>query len=822
MGCTIGIDLGTTNTAFAVMDPKPMVVDSKEGRSQIRSIVSQKKLKGRNDGRDVEMLVGDRAENNWEIAARDTIYSVKRLMGRGVADPEVQKIQKVVQYGIVQPSNGTKESVRVLIGGKEYSPVEVSAMILKKVKEDAEFRIKKEVTHAVITVPAYFSQIQREATRRAGLKAGLKVIKVLDEPTAAAIAYGVEFPGTSDVKYLLVYDLGGETFDISLLMWGGNVFAPLSLQGDMWLGGDNFDQIIIDKATRYIHEEYGIDPRGDARFMVSLRMKARQVKEQLSGARSADLLIAGQLRDAEGDLIDVEMEFLRDDFETWISPLIDKSLQYTDLAIKEAGLEPEQIHFILVVGNATSTPLVHRKLEAKFGKEKILRNIHPKHCVALGAAIVAARIGEQLICQAPNPSDPKRECGHINRAGATACERCGNPLGIEEEGKETSIDISIPQGGIAPFHYGTQTAGDEFNVFIRKSDPYPTVTPITQTFYTTKPNQRMISIPVFGGEHLDKASRNEKQGEAFAILPPGRPRETPVRITMWLDSDGIFGLSAYLEDGLDLKPWIIQGDADHRALEELENADRMMAGKGQSISEQKIDLIEKKKEEFFEKLQKQDYGGARESVDRMIEVIDDSQPEIDKLLENQIAYSEFIAREYGWALGADATYQLNKKVEEAKGALASNDREEMQNSLSELQIATEKLPEIVTSLIGIFLFIINRIQPSNPDGARELLREFSEIKNAFQQNPSDQGLMKRVEQFMVKLNQMRVDVPEMKQETCVCGAPLSSQRYCPQCKRDNWLVDKSKSSGLVKCGSCGAYAALGTNVCPECRKPMRK
>ncbi|MCK5652701.1 MAG: Hsp70 family protein, partial [Gemmatimonadetes bacterium] len=232
MGQMVGIDLGTTNTVIAIVDgPRPRVLHTREGKPELRSVVSLRRRRGRKnapEGDATEILVGDAAYDNWGMAPRDTVLSIKRLMGRGFSDPEIQKVQEWAQFKVVKPSHGTKDSVRVILGDEEYSPSDISAMILKKAKEDAEFRLGEEVTHAVITVPAYFGQIQRDATRIAGLKAGLKVIKVLDEPTAAAIAFGTESPDDTP-RTLLVYDLGGGTFDVSLLMVAGNIFAPLNL-----------------------------------------------------------------------------------------------------------------------------------------------------------------------------------------------------------------------------------------------------------------------------------------------------------------------------------------------------------------------------------------------------------------------------------------------------------------------------------------------------------------------------------------------------------------------------------------------------------------
>ena len=623
IGRAIGIDLGYRNVVVA--DAKgvtPKVLYSNEGRPQIRSVVGLKKSRSGS----TSILVGDAAENNWEMSPLDTIVSIKRLMGRGVADEEVQEIKKRVMYDIVQPSDGTKDSVRVVMGGAEYSPIDISAMILKKAKIDAEMRLGEEVTHAVITVPAYFSQVQREATRQAGLKAGLIVTKILDEPTAAAVCYGSEFPESEDPKYLLVFDLGSSTFDISVLLWAGNVFQPLNLQGDMWLGGDNFDQAIVERTVRQISKEEGIDPTSNKRFMVALTKEAQKVKIALSSGPTADLVLPGKLQDKDGDYIDVDMEVTREEFEGWVQPLVDRTIKLTEEALMNAGLSREDIHYVLMVGEFTRIPLIQRVLEEKFGKEKILRNVHPKHCVAMGAAIVATSIVERVICQAPDLEDPEMECGHVNQTGATVCERCGTPLrltkaaGVGQQPEDGLIEDGVPElviGGVAPFSYGTQTVGDKFNVFIKKNDPYPTETPKSQTFYTSRPKQRKISIPIYGGDCLDKASKNEKQGEIFALLPPGLPIGTPIHITLGLNAHGIFDIKGHLDEDIDLQLWIRMGENDERAIEVLQQAEVEF----QAIAVSSIEEAERFKsarEQIFVKMKEKDFLGAIEDVERLL------------------------------------------------------------------------------------------------------------------------------------------------------------------------------------------------------------
>ncbi|MBI5083500.1 MAG: Hsp70 family protein [Acidobacteria bacterium] len=813
MGRIIGIDLGTTNSVVAVADDvRARVLNSKEGKPSIRSIVGLLKKKGKQAGGDPELLVGDVAEDNWEMAPKDTISSVKRLMGRAVSDAEVKKIRQWALYDIVQPSDGTTDSVSVVMGGKEYSPIEISAMILRKIKEDAEMRLNAEVTHAVITTPAYFGQIQKDATRRAGLKAGLVVTQILDEPTAAAIAFGIENQSSEEPKYLLVYDLGGGTFDISVLMWGGNIIAPLNLQGDMWLGGDNFDQVIIEYAVDQIKEEYGVDPTGTPRFMVALRKKARELKERLSASSSATLLLPGMLKDSDGDPLDVRVDLTRDDFERLISPLVDRTLELSQRALHAAGLTKDQVHCVLLAGNATNVPLVQERLRQTFGKDKVFTDIHPKHCVAMGAAVVAARIGErEVACQGPDPSDPRRVCGHMNPATAERCANCKAPLRLEDapaqaaDGDGDSFEIP---GGIAAFHYGTKSIGDTFNIFIHKNDPFPTQEPETRTFGTTRVNQRILSIPVYGGENTEKASANEKQGEAIVFLPAGLPANTPVLICLWLDKDCIFELTAHLQDGTDLMPMIVKGGADQRAVEMLEDLERSIHEKKQALTVEELREVEHGRGEVFNKLRGEHFHAALDAAKQLKARVDDMgvkppSPPTDPLktrVENACGFAMFIANQYPWALGAEKAYQINQAVEQLQEVAAKDDRKAMTQQVTLLERELNNLPPEVTLLLGMRAAIMGRLAPLDREAGDRFLEELETLEGDFARSPM--AAAKKLAEFATRL-MAAIAEAERKQPKGAgakcpsCGVALGGERICPACGEDSWLAGPRSTGGQV-------------------------
>ena len=337
IGKRVEIDLGITNSVVAIMQgSNPEVLYSAEGQPHISSAVSLRTRRGRGGEVRRQILVGDAAIANWEHAPEDTIVSIRRLIGLGVADPEVQRLKDWLLYKVVEPSDGARDSIRVVMGGQEYSPVDISAMILRKLKEDAEFRLGEEVTHAVITVPAYFGQARRAATRMAGLKAGLKVTKILAEPTAVAMSYGLDETEDTEPKNILVYDLGDGTFDISVLLTWGPVFVTMNREGDIWLGGDDFDRAAVECALESIREEYGVDPSSDLRFMVALKKAAQKARERLSTADWTELGVPGRLKDEAGFVIDVFVEITREKYEQLIRPLVERSLRLVDKAIKNA------------------------------------------------------------------------------------------------------------------------------------------------------------------------------------------------------------------------------------------------------------------------------------------------------------------------------------------------------------------------------------------------------------------------------------------------------------------------------------------------------
>ncbi len=831
MGIKIGIDLGTTNSAAAIVQGKqPRIIDSKEAKPQIRSVVGLRRSKRKGEVKE-QILVGDIAVDNWENSPQDTIVSVKRLMGRGVADSVIQRMKDHSSYQIIEPSDGTKDSIRVVMGGNEYSPIEISSMILKKIKEYVEFKVGETVDQAVITCPAYFGQIQKQATRLAGELAGMKVIKVLDEPTAAAIAFGIDALKGDEAKTILVYDLGGGTFDISVLMMAKGAFAQLNLEGDMWLGGDDFDQVLVDKAVEWIKGEYDLDPVKDHKAMVRLKKKAKEVKEQLSASLDADFIVSSLMTDEDGNLIDVDFGVTRDEYEAMIDPMVDRTLALVDKSIDNANLTDEHVDHILMAGGSTGIPLIHKKIEARFGPKKILRNIHPKHCVAYGASIFAA-FSENVFCTNPDPENPKDVCDHPNPVGTTECERCGGPLEVKisepkkkpkpkpteevveekEEKEEEAEDVSgeITFGPIsgkntyvesAPFHYGALTSGGGFAVFVKKGDPCPTQNPVTKSFTAPSAEARMIAIPIYGRDDIENPEIDERQAIVFAVLPPNPKRKAQtILVTLKLLSNKEFKVDAQLEDGRQLHPWRMIGEKDQKAMEIMQQGEQEAFSKRDFISPDIQIKLNALRDKFYAAMEAHNFEQAMEIAEELLNVakgITDKPITIREKLMGIVGYTEFLLHRYDKMMDPDLAYQLNKMKEEGKHALELDDTGEMQTAFDQLDAATDRIPQHVQMLLGMRMAIARRVRPIDVATAANFEERLNEAEELLmQENPL--GLM-NLKEVTEELSEFIETHPEPKDVLIPCPHPGCKHQvrpdafFCPDGHPVN-IVKSSSSS----------------------------
>jgi molecular chaperone DnaK len=482
MGKIIGIDLGTTNSVCAVMQGgEPTIIPSAEGGRLFPSVVA---MKGD------ERMVGQVAKRQAVVNPENTIFSIKRFMGRKFDDPEVQRATKLVPYKVTAATNG---DVRVWMGDKEYSPPEISAMILQKIKADAEAYLGEEVAQAVITVPAYFNDSQRQATKDAGRIAGLEVLRIINEPTASSLAYGLD---KKKDETIAVFDLGGGTFDISILDVGDGVFEVRSTNGDTFLGGDDWDQRIIDYVADEFKKDQGIDLRSDRQALQRLKEAAEKAKVELSTVMETEVNLPFVTADASGPK-HLQMKLTRAKLEQLTDDLITRTIEPCKLALKDAGLKPSDIDEVILVGGMTRMPAIQQKAAEFFGKDPH-KGVNPDEVVGLGAGIQGGVLGGEV------------------------------------------KDILLLD--VTPLTLSIETLGQVATPLIERNTTIPTRK--SQIFSTASDGQTQVEIHVVQGER-PMANDNKSLGKFILDGIPPAPRGIPqIEVTFDIDANGILNVSA--------------------------------------------------------------------------------------------------------------------------------------------------------------------------------------------------------------------------------------------------------------------------------------
>jgi len=481
MSKIIGIDLGTTNSCVAVMEGgSPKVIYSAEGRNTIPSVVDPS-----------SHIVGDVAKRQMVLKPKSTIFSIKRLMGKKYEDKTVQEDIKWLPYNIKAGRDGMAV---VEVDGRTYTPQEISAMILQKIKADAEAYLGGKVTQAVITVPAYFDDSQRQATKQAGEIAGLEVMRIINEPTAAALAYGLE---KKNAHTIAVYDLGGGTFDISILELGDGVYEVKSTNGDTHLGGDDFDKVILDYIAEEFKKEHGIDLRKDPQALQRLKEAAEKVKIELSSSPEAEINQPFITQGKDGSPLHLTMKLTRAKLESLVADLIERTIEPVKKALKDAGKEIGDIDEIVMVGGMTRMPKVYETVKNFFGKEPN-RSVNPDEVVAVGAAIQGGVLGGEV------------------------------------------KDVLLLD--VTPLTLGIETLGGVATPLIPRNTTVPTSK--SQIFSTAADNQTQVEINVLQGER-PLAADNKSLGRFILDGIPPAPRGVPqIEVSFDLDANGILKVTA--------------------------------------------------------------------------------------------------------------------------------------------------------------------------------------------------------------------------------------------------------------------------------------
>ncbi len=617
MGKIIGIDLGTTNSAFAyLVAGKPEVITNAEGNRTTPSVVAINK-KG-------ERLVGQVAQRQRVTNAKNTIYGVKRLIGRKFGDKEVQKDLDIMPYEIVKKGDG----VAVKLDGKDYTPEEVSAMILSKIKADAEAFLGEKVTEAVITVPAYFDDSQRQATKDAGKIAGLEVKRIINEPTAAALAYGLE--GKKDEK-IAVFDLGGGTFDVSILELGDGVFEVRSTNGDTHLGGEDFDNRIVDHFIDHFKKEEGVDLKKDNAALQRLKDEAEKAKKELSSTSSYEVNLPFITADADGPK-HFEYTLTRAKLEELVKDLIDRLAGPVEKALKDAGLKASEIDEIVMVGGMTRMPAVVEKVKSIFGKDP-LQGVNPDEVVAVGAAIqggvLAGDVKDVLL-----------------------------------------LDVT-------PLSLGIETMGGVSTKLIERNTTIPTSK--SETFSTAADNQPQVEIHVLQGER-EMAADNKSLGrfilDGIAPAPRGVPQ---VEVTFNLDANGILNVTAK-DKGTGKEQSITIQDSGNMSKEDIEKAQKEAeahadedkkkreAVDARNTLENSIYQSEKMPKEYADKISDDDKKVIEEAVEEAKKYLESEDKE-----ELEKAASELLEKIQG--IGAKLYEAAAKEEAPAEDEAAAKDKD---------------------------------------------------------------------------------------------------------------------------------------------------
>lgn len=568
MSKAIGIDLGTTNSAAGLKKLATEIIPNAEGELLTPSVVALKKGKGLFSK--ASFVVGKHARQWMAQDSENTIVSIKRLMGRSFQDPDVQRLiqEKRFAYTIQPLSSGSAHSLAVLLQGQEFTPEEISTKIIEKIKQDSETVLGEPIESVVVTVPAYFNDKQKHVTRMAAARAGLKVQRLLPEPTAAAISFGVDNLSPGEARTVMIFDLGGGTFDLSILSVSDGQFIEQGKGGDMWMGGDDIDALIQKYVYQQTEKEHGL-PQGGLqalidrlskekkdRFLSDMKQKVEAGKVQLSSREKTFIEVLGLLQDEEGDLLDIEVELTRQQFETLLLPFAERTMTLMDQVIEETHFDLSLIDQVVMVGGSSSIPLMVQKVRERFGAEKVLVHERPMLAIAEGAAIMAHRLSDSYEC----PS-----CGQEVSYSTETCPSC-----------QFDLAADLAKGGVVDIVHTTshdyflQLEGEEDYLLVPQHTPLPFTT--QATFRLVDGNQQLAHFKF----HNRVGTARESIGDlwlSFDKIERGDDQQ-PAEIVLdfRLDEDNLITVTAALKDHPEIKVGrtLSRGNVDEKLFLDLE------------------------------------------------------------------------------------------------------------------------------------------------------------------------------------------------------------------------------------------------------------
>jgi molecular chaperone DnaK len=697
----IGIDLGTSNSVIAFKDTAVKIIRNKENEELTRSCIGL---------RNNEILVGRTAYQLLKTSPINTILSVKRLMGGAIKDKMVQGMMESPYYkfGITSLKGGTDDAIAVILGGKQYTPEQLSAEILKKLKSDAEEKLGGEVTHAVITVPAYFTEKQKNATRIAAKLAGLKVQKLLPEPTAAAIAYGVDNLKAGDTKTVLIYDFGGGTFDLSILNIVDGQYLETGTGGDRWLGGDDLDRALQAHILQRISKDFNISNLNSLldnlkqkerfRFEANFREQVENIKIQLSSAISAPLIMDG-FEDENGEWIDFELTITREEFENIARPFVEKSIVLIDKLLKEVGYEISMIDNILLVGGTSCIPLVKQMLSEKYGNDKIKVTEKPMLTIAEGAGILSHRLGDEY--------EP--------------------PV----DGEAVVAEVSYSTN-----HNYYIELKDGYDKIIEKQMPLPYN--VLRNYKTTVKNQKVVKVGIYADV---EDGEKEKQTMGFFTIEEDLPTGSDIVLDFTLGFDEVFDVVAYPKSNKakSRNIFLARGNKDSKTLNFLASSlEKIMGNSFTDLQRDSFFRSVKKEIENINKIGTGNYDSDKwdeigttiftsfEQAEMVTETIDEN--------ELTLIFGVILTNEYPDLIGIENKNRIERLLSQAKNEADILRKNE---ALSQLKAITDEFPVLIT-VFTIKMSADIAMKENAGDGHR-LLQMHDQIVIHFRNRQKDQA-----------------------------------------------------------------------------------